>query len=990
MRALRVVCTMLLLATTSCTYGQPLRVCLLTSTGTGGCQEALKGRAEVEVTEVKRIDEDELLTQDVLVVGATTLADPTQVQALKTFVWCGGGLLLHHNACGRNQPETLFPEIASKVAGGSDDTLLIRTTADHPVTAGLPPQFAHAYFDHMTLVPGAKGTVLARDRAGQPVVVAGEYGHGRVVLCGNAAGYWADPADLRQAEKPPEGGELKLLENAIRWAGATRASALAQGERENRRAHIRSEMTLEAARRSMPTSDWFGPEMLRGVYLPGRPVAELGGRYFITYDHFCWRGYRMRRALTPEDKAFFRERMRIDVKRLKWLGVTDVIYWVDVHGERVAHKTAVPDCHEEYRDVDPLMELVDLAHEEGGLKVWAAWHSCGGSGFEKYAARDAAGKPYLYGGKATCEDLLSPAYRERVHRLIGDYDRYRKHGNFEGIITYDEIFFLYADFHGDDLDRFAAFCKENFGESPPADMPARLARGTGWKDPDDVVRRRYILFKNWVVTDFYKDYVAYAHRQGLKVGIELRATAQYPSGWCWGMDNVALTRLGADFHVVSPQKVPTSVYPNTLLWLHVGMPWGFFNTHCLNGGPGGACFTFNQLWRPLVYAKNPHYTRELAKHIRTQREWANPERLARVAVLHNQTALQMLHADPTERWVADQAAMHALASRQDVDMIFVQASELYKNYRVLMALPDEVRGLSAEVLGRLREFIANGGVVVSLGATWSTARADLTQEQDQTVEFVGVTYGAPVASGAVAFQAAGRTMELSPAARPRRAAVGAGTKILATFSDGTPAVTEKPIGKGKVVGVHFDAAAQVHKEPGGTLADYLRMLVEEASSPPIRVESPTVRAISTLKKGNWVLVALYSEQIPARATVRLNVSDLGLRSEHGFQVHMLAKEMEILPPGSQWGDDGFWTAAQLARGVEVTLPQDNDAIRPLPGKLDLSAFNKEDAAYIEAVIAEWSSPVRGEARRRYEHEILVIGPADELFVADTPRAPPRP
>lgn len=73
---------------------QSLQVCFLTSTGTGGCQEALRGRAEVKLAEIKRLDEEEVLTHDVLVVGATALADPHQhyrAQDLRV-VWRGAGV----------------------------------------------------------------------------------------------------------------------------------------------------------------------------------------------------------------------------------------------------------------------------------------------------------------------------------------------------------------------------------------------------------------------------------------------------------------------------------------------------------------------------------------------------------------------------------------------------------------------------------------------------------------------------------------------------------------------------------------------------------------------------------------------------------------------------------------------------------------------------------------------------------------------------------
>ena len=96
-----------------------------------------------------------------------------------------------------------------------------------------------------------------------------------------------------------------------------------------------AEVKPEDSAKVQPGAEWFGSEMLRGSYLPMQPVNELGGRFFISYDgDYSWRA-RFHKVTNEKELAFFRNRILADVKQLKWLGVTDIIFWKDVGGERV-------------------------------------------------------------------------------------------------------------------------------------------------------------------------------------------------------------------------------------------------------------------------------------------------------------------------------------------------------------------------------------------------------------------------------------------------------------------------------------------------------------------------------------------------------------------------------------------------------------------------------------------------------------------------------
>lgn len=553
------------LACCTIAFGAPLKVAVY-SEGLGGnaVAEALAENPDIETAMVSGLAADALLGHDVVFVGSTGLDRPEYVQGLQVFVGAGGGLVLNHAACGRHRPETLYPGIAKRVSGRREDTV-VQVARDHPITKELPAEFEHAYYDHLLLEPGEDGEVVIRDREGDPVSVVGTVGKGRVVLNGTIPGFHYDPATYKQGEKPPEGAELQLVINMLKWAGQGRLSQKPEEQIEKARQETKQRLELEQMRELLPDSDWFGPEMLRGSYMARRPVGEMGGRFFITYDWMTWRGYDMRRASTEQQLEFFRRRLRIDVLQLKWLGVTDIIYWVDASGEEVYHNTDVPDSRTRYPHFDPLGMLVEVADEEG-MKVWAAWHSTAESEefAEKYCAKDADGNLYMYGGRDYCEDVLSPAWRERCHALIDEYaERYGDSDSFQGIGAYDELWFTYADFHGDDLQAFAEFCRDRFGDSPPANMSERLEKGRKWQDTDDVWRRRYILFKQHAITDYVEDLIDYCHDRGMKFGLELISTAHYSSGWCWGMDSVELARLGADYFITSAGTSAASHYDNT-------------------------------------------------------------------------------------------------------------------------------------------------------------------------------------------------------------------------------------------------------------------------------------------------------------------------------------------------------------------------------------------------------------------------------------------
>ncbi|MDD3927583.1 MAG: hypothetical protein PHT33_13085, partial [bacterium] len=564
------------------------------SAGAKGIYEGLKGEKDLQVEMVKstKLTLDDLLRYDILIIGSLKGMEQGSVQAVRSYVNCGGGILLHHDACGyRDWKEPLFPDICRGIRVTRMSTLVPLLDTRHPLLRDMPKEYTHAYYDHVVLGKGPKGTVVVEDKDGTPAVITGEAGHGRVVANGSITGYWSEQDTQRQGEGAPKDGELKILLNEISWLGEKPVTKLAKEELDKRKKLFQVEVPL-AGNTATENTSWFSDDMLRGSFLIRQPVTELGGRFFLFHD------------VQVVGRYMDREQMRAYLRQLKWLGVTDVAYADDLYGNKIGHQTDIPakfpgigiNYGFEKRSSDPLLDMVKIARDEG-INIWAMWHAAALP--DNMVAYDQEGKKYVHSSYGCIVDVLSPDYRRLCHALIDEYAaKYNIYGNFKGIY-YDELFFNRADFHGDDIPLFNRFCQDSFRETLPADIGGKLAKGYGWEDPSDKWWRRYILFKNYVNTGFIKDLTDYCHAKKLGITVELRPTARLNTGWSLGMDNEALTRLGADYYYVASGDYcePCYVYPNALVGGHVGNTWGYYDTVSLRGHSASMHFVDNQLRR---------------------------------------------------------------------------------------------------------------------------------------------------------------------------------------------------------------------------------------------------------------------------------------------------------------------------------------------------------------------------------------------------------
>ena len=179
-------------------------------------------RAEgINCYSLPRIDDVMLSGSEVVIIPqGKDLFFNAAADSIRKYVERGGKVLLLHDAVGYRRYSALFPEIGKGYTNLKRDTIFI--AGDHPIGQGASKKFNHAYYDHIAIDKGEKGEVIAKDERGNAVIVAGSAGRGKVVLNGMISGYASRmEGDLPvwEGEKEPEGGELQVLLNAVRWLG---------------------------------------------------------------------------------------------------------------------------------------------------------------------------------------------------------------------------------------------------------------------------------------------------------------------------------------------------------------------------------------------------------------------------------------------------------------------------------------------------------------------------------------------------------------------------------------------------------------------------------------------------------------------------------------------------------------------------------------------------------------------------------------------------
>lgn len=185
--------------------------------GSESLGQALRGQEGWEAQPVWLINDKNVQDCHVLIVTqprAGSALSEAAAKAAARFVERGGGLIATHDAVGYRNCPALLPQIGRGVEHIRVAEWLMK--AGHPLAAGLPVNqpLKQSYYDVIVLEPGPEGTIVGTTQEGKPVIVCGEYGKGRAVLCGLGMAFSAaDDSDC-----PPTEHEKSLLLNMIRWS----------------------------------------------------------------------------------------------------------------------------------------------------------------------------------------------------------------------------------------------------------------------------------------------------------------------------------------------------------------------------------------------------------------------------------------------------------------------------------------------------------------------------------------------------------------------------------------------------------------------------------------------------------------------------------------------------------------------------------------------------------------------------------------------------
>ena len=973
-----------------------------------GIKQALDEEPDIKSEVIHDLSWNTLIKYDVIVTGSLKgLPDEAWREDILIYVRCGGGMLLHHDGVGyRGWTEPLFPELF-KGARRKDLWEIKVKDSSHPIMKDVPLSFKHAYYDHITLQKGEKGKVLAVDREGEPVVVCGELEYGRVVGNGMDTGYKYFP-DGSEGPAEPEGGELKILLNSIRWLSKGRLSSLPSEIVKRRKIlFTKGIMALPEAvptgrvgekikeEKVKPNLAWFHPIRLGEELLVRVPVQELGGRFYLVTG-----GNRGVLWVTwpPSGGDVIRppQEIRWILKKYKWAGVTDIVMcfgpgysgcvnYVSKAPWTVPHPNAI---RIEKKYGNPFELILRLAKEEG-IKVWNLWgfretHARASTSWGRkvieahkhFYAKDKDGKYYrAYKDGGGVPDFLSKETRKYYYGLIDEYAEFnRKYGNFEGIF-FDEVWgSAVRDWHGDDFKLYAEFCRKNFKEEPPEEVKKRFEEGKlgpWWEDPEDKWWRRYILFHQDAVYGFLKDIIDYAHRKGFKVRGQVAAYGHFNP-----MDGCCSHKLARihDYFSYDPGNVYEPEVPyNKKIWSSALGPKfsghrGYIEASIMRGGVGG-------FWGSMLKPSQVCDFRlfEVLKNtIRNTREWYGGKSACKIAILTNYQNLILSFGRSAKRYFNnnESALFDALSPFQDMDMIWTQDTQFYSRYKVLIAPPYSVAHLSRKNFNALKKWIKDGGIFISLNADISTSLEDHTQEIKREEELLGVKYRGKLKEKRIIVKEEGLSKEkllfIGFSTKARDVEItGSNVKVLAVFEEGeTPAITETKLGKGKVVGIHFDICKKVLQKKEWAIA-LIENLILRHYSPEIKIEGE-LELVSTLKKGNWILVSMVPKGLklaPVEGKLYVDIERLGIKKKT-FRVMSYARNVEFRKMEDLKGYT-LWSVEDLKKGIPVFIPPNRTSDWQLPDE------------YKKGYLRAWDESAPG---RNYEHEIIVIAPIDEPVI----------
>ncbi len=189
--------------------------------------KTLNSSSKLNVFLVPRIGPEVFGASDVLIIPHSDQQSyfNGSGEMIRNWVKNGGKLILTHDAVGFRKHKVLFPEIgqgAAIVGGAFPEKRFTETlvAAVFPIIASFKKNdvIIHSYTDHVAINPEKNSVVLVKDKMENPVLVAGKFGKGMVILNGMIPGWVSigSKAYDGKAGKPSK-SELQLLIDIISY-----------------------------------------------------------------------------------------------------------------------------------------------------------------------------------------------------------------------------------------------------------------------------------------------------------------------------------------------------------------------------------------------------------------------------------------------------------------------------------------------------------------------------------------------------------------------------------------------------------------------------------------------------------------------------------------------------------------------------------------------------------------------------------------------------
>jgi hypothetical protein len=307
------------------------------------------------------------------------------------------------------------------------------------------------------------------------------------------------------------------------------------------------------------------------------------------------------------------------------------------------------------------------------------------------------------------------------------------------------------------------------------------------------------------------------------------------------------------------------------------------------------------------------------------KRWQGAKSLAGICVLGSLDNLYLNFSDPCTTYNNTTHLLFAkLAHLQPVDVKDIGATDYYGRYKILIVPGYCTRGLSREVFDRIVGYVKNGGTVVSLNADWTVSeKGDLTDEVTVNEKILGIKHlDKQTDTSVITFQEAspilaGMSLELYSGLEKEAAVVNPKVAVLASTKSGAPVITEFPLGKGRVLGIHCDLKTDLDcEDPAqGAVTRTFQMLLGRYYT-PLLASDGNLMVYSALEKEGAVLVSFYEESGLARnGKVNLFSGKLGLKAE--YRIYQDIAKKEVLNKNGE----PVWKTKDLEDPVPVTLDE---------------------------------------------------------------------